>query len=141
LATYRAVVLEGSDVSVNALVDPRRDFDAGEVGVFLVEAALDCVLLQIDEIDIVGLSGQDHRAGGKAGKQPKGIELAIAEGIGGVVIADGVALDLVSDIQVGEEDLAVCEGTRACVTHTDLFALQLLHAGDSGVLAHYQLSG
>jgi len=38
--------------------------------------------------------------------------------------------------QVGERELAVGEGTGAHAADADLFAFQVLHTGDAGILAY-----
>ena len=131
-------ILERGNRPIDAPIGAGGNSTHREVGILVEEAALLGLCCQVDQGNFVGLSRQHHGAAGEGGEQPEGVELAVAEGGGRIVVTHRVALDRIPDPHVGEEQLAVGEGAGARIPHADFPAGQIPDTPDARPLAHHQ---
>ncbi len=101
-------ILEALDVVVHAAVGAGGNGNRGVERILLEGAALFAGFKGLQDLDLVAGRGLDNRAVREAGKDPHGIDQAVADSRGGLAVADEFNLHLVPQAEGAEEALCSC---------------------------------
>ena len=66
--------------------------------------------MEIYKLNVVGLGRHDDGTAWEGGKEPEGVQLIVAKGLGCIIITHGVSFDLVPHLHVVEKKLTIGKG-------------------------------